>query len=120
MAGKSKVTVRIYGTDYILCGSESEEYINNVAFNVDKMMREVGKNPLLKPLQIAVLTSCNLCGENIQLKEQLESAEEEKNRYAAAGNKYKGIAEENRFLKDEIANLKDEIAELKIRLAQKR
>ena len=120
MAEKSKVTVRIYGTDYILCGVESEEYINNVAFNVDKMLREVGKNPLLKPLQIAVLTSCNLCGENMKLREELDSIREEKDRYVAAGSKYKGIAEENRFLKDEIANLKDEISELKIRLAQKR
>ncbi|MBQ7902054.1 MAG: cell division protein ZapA [Clostridia bacterium] len=120
MADKSKVTVRIFGTDYILCGSESEEYINNVAFNVDKMMREVAKNPLLKPLQIAVLTSCNLCDENIKLKEQMDLAEQEKSKYAAAGSKYKGIAEENKFLKDEIANLKEEIADLKIRLAQKR
>ena len=48
MADKSKVTVRIFGTDYILCGSESEEYINNVAFNVDKMMREVAKKLTIK------------------------------------------------------------------------
>jgi len=119
MSEKSKVTVRIYGTDYVLCGTETEEYINNVAFNVDKVMKEVAKNPLIKPLQIAVLTACNFCDENMKLKEQLEVSKTEMARYASAGSKYKGIAEENAFLKDEISNLKDQIANLKIRLAQR-
>ena len=119
MSDNSRVTVRIYGTDYILCGSESEEYINNIAFNVDKAMREVAKNPLLKPLQIAVLACCNMCDENIKLKEQLENQKSEVSKYASAGSKYKGIAEENAFLKEEIANLKDQVTNLRIRLAQK-
>ncbi len=119
MSDNSRVTVRIYGTDYILCGSETEEYINNVAFNVDKAMREVAKNPLLKPLQIAVLACCNMCDENIKLKEQLENEKSEVSKYASAGSKYKGIAEENAFLKEEIANLKEQLANLRIRLAQK-
>ncbi len=119
MSDNSRVTVRIYGTDYILCGSETEEYINNVAFNVDKAMREVAKNPLLKPLQIAVLACCNMCDENIKLREQLENEKSEVSKYASAGSKYKGIAEENAFLKEEIANLKEQMANLRIRLAQK-
>ncbi len=119
MSNNSRVTVRIYGTDYILCGSESEEYINNVAFNVDKAMREVAKNPLLKPLQIAVLACCNMCDENIKLKEQLDNQKSEASKYASAGSKFKGIAEENAFLKEEIANLKDQVANLRIRLSQK-
>lgn len=109
MSEKSKVTVRIYGTDYILCGNESEEYINNVAFNVDKAMREVATNPILKPLQIAVLACCNVCDENIKLKEQLESQKNDIAKFSAAGSKYKGIEEENAFLKQEIASLKEQI-----------
>ena len=120
MSDKSKVTVRIYGTDYILCGTETEEYINNVAFNVDKAMKEVAKNPLIKPLQVAVLTACNFCDENIKLKEQLEAEKREVSKYVSAGSKYKGIAEENAFLKEEISNLKEQISALKIRLAQRK
>ena len=120
MDKKSKVTVRIFGTDYILCGNESEEYINNVAFNVDKMMRELSSNPLVKPLQIAVLTACNFCDENMKAKEKLESAEKARANYDTLKNRYNGLAEENRFLKDEISNLKEELAALKIELASRK
>ena len=119
MADKSKVTVRIFGTDYILKGEESEEYINNIAFNVDKMMREISANPLMKPLQVAVLTACNFCDEYTKAKEKLDEALEEKSNYVASRNKFNGIAEENRFLKEEIASLKEQISNLKIELARK-
>ena len=120
MSDNSRVTVRIYGTDYILCGSESEEYINNVAFYVDKAMREVAKNPLLKPLQIAVLACCNMCDENIKLKEQLESQNSEVSKYVSAGSKYKGMEQENAFLKEEIAGLKEQVEKLRIQLSNKK
>lgn len=120
MEKKSKVTVRIFGTDYILCGTESEEYINNVAFNVDKMMRELSANPLIKPLQIAVLTACNFCDEYLKLREKTEDADKAQENFDKLRNRYNGLAEENKFLKDEIVNLKDEISALKIELARKR
>lgn len=120
MEKKSKVTVRIFGTDYILCGTESEEYINNVAFNVDKMMRELSLNPLVKPLQIAVLTACNYCDEYMKAKDKLEDAEKSKGNYEALRSRYNGLIEENKFLKDEISNLKDQISSLKIELAGKK
>lgn len=120
MENKSKVTVRIFGTDYILCGSESEEYINNVAFNVDKMMRELSANPLIKPLQIAVLTACNFCDEYMKAKEKNEEAEKSQANFDKLRNRYNGLTEENKFLKDEITNLKDEISALKIELARSR
>lgn len=119
MEKKSKVTVRIFGTDYILCGNESEEYINNVAFNVDKMMRELSANPLIKPLQIAVLTACNFCDEYMKSKEKNEDAEKAQANYEKLRNRYNGLAEENKFLKEEIANLKDEVSALKIELARR-
>ena len=120
MDKKSKVTVRIFGTDYILCGSESEEYINNVAFNVDKMMREISTNPLIKPLQIAVLTACNFCDEYLKSKDKKEEAENAKANYETLKNRYNGLSEENKFLKEEIAQLKDQVASLKIELARRR
>ena len=120
MDKKSKVTVRIFGTDYILCGSESEEYINTVAFNVDKMMRELAANPLIKPLQIAVLTACNFCDEYLKSKDKIEQADKAFANYDALKNRYNGLAEENKFLKEEIANLKDQVSSLKIELARRR
>ena len=119
MGNKSKVTVRIFGTDYILCGSESEEYINNVAFNVDKRMRELAANPLLKPLQIAVLTACNFCDDLLKLKESSEDVAKTQENFEKLRNRYNGIVEENKFLKEDIANLKEQISALKIELARK-
>ena len=120
MDNKSKVTVRIMGTDYILKGNESEEYINNVAFNVDKMMREISQNPLIKPLQVAVLTACNFCDESLKLKEQLENAEIDRTTYQNFKARYNTMGEENKFLKEEISHLKDEISALKIELARRK
>lgn len=113
MDKKSKVTVRIFGTDYVLCGDESEEYINNIAFNVDKMMRELSANPLIKPLQVAVLTACNFCDEYTKLKDELEEMKKNNAMLSADEDRYNGIAEENIFLKEEIDGLKEQIAVLK-------
>ncbi len=113
MDKKSKVTVRIFGTDYVLCGDESEEYINNIAFNVDKMMRELSANPLIKPLQVAVLTACNFCDEYTKLKEQMDALVKANEQHDADEDRFNGIAEENIFLKEEIDGLKEQIAVLK-------
>ena len=41
MAEKNRVEVRIAGKDYILVGSDTDEYIQKIALYVDKKMNEI-------------------------------------------------------------------------------
>ena len=106
MDKKTKVDVRIYGTEYTLVGTESEEYINKVCFAVDKKMREISLNPLLKPMKISVLTAINFCDEYFKCRTMLEEANAELRKYKEELAELKAentaLSEELRFLKEEI------------------
>ena len=99
MDKKTKVNVRILGNDYVLVGTESEEYINKVAFTVDKKMREISSNPALKPIKVSVLTAVNICDDYFKVKSLYEQANAEKN----------ALEEERRFLKGEIQEYRRKI-----------
>ena len=55
----SKVSVRIYGTDYNIAGAKSEEDIRRVAEYVDGKMREIAAATKLPVSALAVLTAVN-------------------------------------------------------------
>ncbi len=105
MDKKTKVNVRIMGNEYTIIGTESEEYINKVCFAVDKKMKEISKNPILKPHKVAVLTAINMCDEYYKAKymNDLAASELKKTRDELASLKIelKALEEENRFLKQE-------------------
>ena len=110
MDKKTKAQVRIYGNDYTLIGTESEEYINEVCFTVDKKMREIAENPILKPIKISVLTAVNFCDEYFkanavieELKEKLLTANAE---LAELKDEIATLTEEKNYLKDEIQTLR--------------
>lgn len=70
----NKVTVRIHGCEYNMCGEESKEYLIKVGHFVDERMQEISKtDKRLSSTMIAVLTSLNIADELIKLK--LESKE---------------------------------------------
>jgi cell division protein ZapA len=76
--GKNKITVDIYGQQYIILGSESPSHIRHVASLVDDKMREIGlKNPSLDVNKLAVLTAVNAVNDYIKIKEQLDKLQEE-------------------------------------------
>lgn len=106
MDKKTKVNVRIFGSDYVLVGSESEEYLNKVAFNVDKKMRELSSNPTLKPMKVSVLTALNICDDYFKLKSLYEQSDSELKKYkdeiASLKLEKSALEEEKRFLKGEI------------------
>ncbi len=110
MDKKTKVNVRIFGSDYTIIGAESEEYINKVCFSVDKKMREIAVNPALKPMKISVLAAVNICDEYYKLKTMYErvSAELKKSKDEIAALQSEKIAfeEEKRFLKEEIQSFR--------------
>lgn len=106
MDKKTKVNVRIYGNEYTLVGVESEEYINKVCFTVDKKMREIAQNPILKPLKVAVLTAVNMCDEYYKVKYMLDRANGElkdtRDELNELRDEIAALEEEKRFLKEEI------------------
>ena len=75
---KNKQKVRIQGREYIIVGYESQEYLNKIAFYIDKKMDEIRKNNTsLSTNMIAVLTSINIADDLIKAKEYIKMLEEE-------------------------------------------
>ncbi len=72
-----KVSVQIFGEMYLIKGNGSEEYINNLARDVDRRMREVAlKFPRLATHQVATLVALNLADELTKLKEEQKTVME--------------------------------------------
>ncbi|MEH7176438.1 cell division protein ZapA [Neobacillus vireti] len=75
---KTRTTVDIYGTQYVILGNEDQNHVRHVASLVDKKMREIGsRNPLLDVNKLAVLTAVNAVNDFIKVKEQLERLQAE-------------------------------------------
>jgi cell division protein ZapA len=74
---KTKVGVRIADKEYILAGSEPEQYILNLAYYVDRKIAEMLKvNPMLSTSMAAVLTSVNVADEYFKTVETERNAVE--------------------------------------------
>jgi cell division protein ZapA len=75
---KNRISVDIYGQQYIILGSESPSHIKFVASLVDDKMREISsKNPSLDVNKLAVLTAVNAVNDYIKIKDELEKLQEE-------------------------------------------
>jgi cell division protein ZapA len=75
---KTRTTVDIYGTQYVILGTENQSHVRHVASLVDKKMREIGsRNPLLDVNKLAVLTAVNAVNDFVKMKEQLEQLQSE-------------------------------------------
>lgn len=74
---KNKITVEIYGQQYVIVGKESPNHIRAVAMAVDEKMREISnRNPFLDTSKLAVLTAVNAVNEYMKLKIELEKLQE--------------------------------------------
>jgi cell division protein ZapA len=81
---KTRTTVDIYGQQYVILGTESQNHVRHVASLVDKKMREIGsKNPSLDVSKLAVLTALNAVNDYFIMKEQLEVLQSELQRKRA-------------------------------------
>ncbi|MBS4215419.1 MULTISPECIES: cell division protein ZapA [Neobacillus] len=70
---KNRITVDIYGQQYVILGTESPSHIRYVASLVNAKMREISsKNPGLEVNKLAVLTAVNAVNDYIKIKEELE------------------------------------------------
>ena len=91
MADMNKVTVKIYGQQYTISGTSSNEDMERVAGYVDELMYKLAKNlPSLSTLSLAVLTAVNMASEYFEVvkinqsqTEQIEKMREDAERYSA-------------------------------------
>ncbi len=71
---KTKVTVKIYGEDYVVKGYAKPGYIEGIAAYVDKKMNLIGqKNFHLTLSKVAVLAALNIADELYKLQEDYDS-----------------------------------------------
>ena len=76
MAERNKVTVKIAGNEYVLCGNESPEYIQRIALMVDRKLRDITrKNHLLSTSMASVLTAVNMADELVKAKDAYNKSE---------------------------------------------
>ncbi|WP_042354845.1 cell division protein ZapA [Bacillus rubiinfantis] len=70
---KNRISVDIFGTQYVILGAESTDHIRHVASLVDDKMREISsKNPGLDVSKLAVLTAINAVNDYLKMKDELE------------------------------------------------
>lgn len=122
---KSTVSVRINGYEYKISSTEPEEYIQKVAFYVDKKMSALSeRDQRLSTAMAAVLTAVNVADDYFKAQEdadnlrgQLLKYVEEANQSRMELDKLKLDVERDR---EEIQNYRIEIAKLETELKQYR
>jgi cell division protein ZapA len=71
---KTRVTVKIYGEEYVLRGYADAGYIERLAAYVDKKMRLIVQgNPHLSSYKVAVLVALNITEEMSKLQDDFNS-----------------------------------------------
>lgn len=123
MSAKKSV-IRLLGNDYQIESENSEEFIQKIAFYVDKMFNEIAeRNSRLSTNMIAVITSLNIAEETLKLQDenkelsaQLSATVDMLSEKEFELNK---ISEENENLKEQLQNTKIELARLEAKTERK-
>ena len=119
-----KSVVRLLGNDYQIESENSDEFIQKIAFYVDKMFTEIAeRNSRLSTNMIAVITSLHIAEE--ALKSQDENKELSAQLSATVDMlsekefDLKKVSEENESLKEQLQNAKIELARLEAKAERK-
>ena len=73
MAEKKKVTVRINAKEYVINCVEEEEYVQKIAYYVDRKLNQIETtNPFLSSDARAILTAVNITDELLKAIEVIE------------------------------------------------
>jgi len=117
MAERNKVTVKIAGNEYVLCGNESPEYIQRIALMVDRKLRDITrKNHLLSTSMASVLTAVNMADELVKAKEAYNKSEFE---LKELKKKVQELREDLYRYKQENEKLKEIQSQLQIELTKR-
>lgn len=119
-----KSVIRLLGNDYQIESENSEEFIQKIAFYVDKMFNEIAeRNSRLSTNMIAVITSLNIAEETLKLQdENKELAAQLSATVDMLSEKefdLKKASEENETLKEQLQNAKIELARLEAKTERK-
>lgn len=119
-----KSVVRLLGNDYQIESENSDEFIQKIAFYVDKMFTEIAeRNSRLSTNMIAVITSLNIAEETLKLQDENKelSAQLSATVDMLSEKEFglKKVSEENESLKEQLQNAKIELARLEAKAERK-
>lgn len=77
---KIRTTVRIAGKEFSISSYDSEQYVKDVAANVDRKMQELYQATRLPGGQLAVLTAINATDDMMKSREEIRRLKQELNR----------------------------------------
>lgn len=117
MLDKKKLLVRICGSEYTLVGRETEEYLQKVAFFIDRKMQEIMRtNHKLSTTMAAVLTAMNIADDFFKAdKAQKEHGAE----LSYKTRELEDLREEVKMLNEDISILKEKNNAMVIELARR-
>ena len=105
------VTININGIEYKLKGEEPEEYLNNIAREVDDKIKEMMlKNTNLTIQSSSVLLALNYCD---QLYKSKSEKEDLNNSIGSCNVKIQSLIDENNELKEKMIHIENENFEIK-------
>ncbi len=111
---KNKVTVKILDNAYAMIADEDVEYVQELASEVDKKMRDILQaNPQASAVGAAVLASFDYCDNCKKVAKIADNLRSQIKGYAEDTSKYRGEAED---LRRQVIRMQDEIATLKKQL----
>lgn len=117
MSGKNRTSVRIGTGEYTLVGSESNEYMRQVAIFIDKKMTEVTKkNPRMNATTAAILASVNVADDFFK---SVKAETELTAKYEEASNMIDRLKAEVLQLNREVEFLNNKNSSLVVELARK-
>lgn len=77
MADKNRTVVRIGAKEYTIVSEESSEYVNRVAFDLNRRLRDVSGSCIgMSSTMVTTLTALNVTDELMKVQEALKTAEE--------------------------------------------
>lgn len=123
MAFKNKAQVTIDGKTISIMGTESEEYLQNVAAYIDckiKELRKSGSQSSLSPITLYFLTSLNIADEYFKTKEELDVVRKEFSDFrngVLSDEEVKSIQDERKSLKESLDKIFAEKEELERKLS---
>ena len=113
---KRKVNIRIQGKDYVIVSADSEEYIRQVAFLVEKKVEEVSEAaPQLSTAMNAVLVALNIADDFMKSEKSCDNLRQQVADYLEEINRINTETEE---LRDENIALKEKTRHLEISMAR--
>ena len=121
----NKVSVKIYGQEYVISGSKSREQIIKVAAYVDSRMHEIASAvPSCSVSDLAVLSAVNIADEKVECSDEIEELKKLNVQLEKDAQHYVQLWDEAKKTsiqyKDEKQDIVSQIDDLKEQLEEKR